>query len=181
MAWNALGRIGSKHPEAVGDKKEEVEDALAYSTASAMGALLFLDNMVKSSGEQIFKDLVITGMQSAAYRVPKALFSYYVFKSPHFENPLGGNSQLTCDIKQFFSAVQQNYNFTQEDFNEGLRLISMLGSHQTEFWEGTPHLEIAKRLVYYCGHYIVAIGAFFIRGYEKEGKSNFDFWTLLTR
>lgn len=182
LAWNSLGRIGMRFPNLIENKKEKVKDAFNYSTASSLGALMFLDRMLETSQQELARCLIIEGMRSAKYSEPKALYSYYVYKSTCFDNPLEENLKTGYDIKCFLSSIQQNYSFNQDDFNEGLKYVGIItGKQDPSFFIGTPHLDVAKRVVNLCGDYIAAIGAFFTRAYERKRGDNFDSWKLLTR
>jgi len=161
LAWNSLGRIGVKCPTLVEDKKGTIMLAFGGSVASVLGVLLFLDRMLGTSQQKIFLTLIKEGKSFLKYRVQKALFNYYMFKSPYFGNPIEENPNLENDIKRFLLAVQSNRSMTQSDTNEGLRHIGLIKWNQeASFWENTPHAEVGKRVTKVANEYLAPIGAF---------------------
>lgn len=63
-------------------------------------------------------------------------------------------------------AIQKNYHFTQEDYNEGLTLIGMIKKNQDpHFWKGTPQYDVSNRLTKICDNYVPVISAFFNKNY----------------
>ncbi len=161
LAWNSLGRIGINCSTLVEDKKGTIMRAFGASVASVLGVLLFLDRMMGTTQQEISLTLIKEGKSFIKYRVQKALFNYYIFKSPHFGNPIEDNPNLENDIKRFLLTVQNKRLLTRSDTNEGLRYVGLVKRNQeASFWKNTPHAEVGKRMIKIANDYIALIGAF---------------------
>lgn len=131
-----------------------------------LGALLFLEKILQTPHQQAAKNMVYEGLNAAQYGGQKVLLNYFMFRNSNFDNPLEKNLKLENDIKRFLLAIQKNYHFTQEDYNEGLTLIGMIKKNQDpHFWKGTPQYDVSNRLTKICDNYVPVIGAFFNKNY----------------
>ncbi len=175
LAWNSLGRLARSHPGVIEHEKKRAREAFAYSTASSLGALLFLDHLLGASEREVARELIEDGIRLASHSVPRALLCYYANKTPGLDNPSEQDPDTPYNVRKFILAVQGGCVFDQGDFNEGLRLIGF----KPPFWEGTPEAEVVKRVAQRCGDLIPAIGAFYRGSCEKQKRhDSLGCWTV---
>lgn len=165
FAWNALGRWLTVIPDLMNDRKNDLLNAMSGSTASLLGAIVFLDKLCLINQKQQVLKLIEESREHVKYKAQQALFSYFLIHK-------GCSSYLESEkhfkdknMRKFIKQCQ-NRNFSlQYNFEEGAREIGLIPWIQKDGLQpGTEQADICLALKKFCFNYVSAIG-FYLKTY----------------
>lgn len=177
LAWNALGRIGTKHPEVFNKELDNLQDALYKSHASEysfipvnsnpLGGVLFLDSLSKTEKAGEVKKLVEDAVVNSESLSSKVLLTYFMAVNPTFKYGLENIPNIDPKLKEFYSELNnQSDSFNLEAKAKGLSLCGIVQPQELPLWSGTSHKKWVDITSSVAGSYPYALGAFAKRNYK---------------
>lgn len=161
FAWQSLGLWARLKPEIFHTHKEQLLNAFGGSTASLLGAFLFLDQMCQADCKQQALDIIDQGKDRVKYKVQKALLCCKLTQFQLANSFVGKCISTDKNLQEFLERCQNQEYLYANHFREGLREVGLVPRTQkAQLDAGTQQADISFRLKKFCSNDVSVVGMY---------------------
>jgi hypothetical protein len=172
-AWNSLGKIAQKYPEAFEKEENRLKNALSNThVMDAFGGLVFADNLLNTSKKSKIENIVqeafeINSKNPDQESLParssaNALLLYFAYKN--LKDGLLNEDNLNFNLQKFSLALKNGYGFKKKELDEGLKKAGT----SLPLWVGTPDEKVVNKTVGISKGLFCVLGAYSLREYLEN-------------